>query len=122
VTSTRTFPCRPDAVVAARRFVREALAEHPLETVEAAELLASELATNCVRHAHTDFVLAVRSAREVRIEVRDSGGGQPRVLSPSPRELTGRGLRIVAAISQAWGVTETDHGKAVWFTLPQDRS
>ena len=117
MTSTRTFRCRPDAVVAARRFVREALAEYPLETVEAAELLTSELATNCVRHAQTDFELAVRSSRGVRIEVRDTGAGHPQLLSPAPRELTGRGLRIVAALSQAWGVTESDQGKAVWFTL-----
>jgi hypothetical protein len=42
------------------------------------------------------------------------------VLSPTPRELTGRGLRIVDTLSQTWGVTHSGRGKTVWFTLPHD--
>ena len=52
----------------------------------------------------------------------DGGEGRPRLLSPSPRELSGRGLRIVEAMSDAWGVQPTSTGKTVWFTLPQPRA
>jgi anti-sigma regulatory factor (Ser/Thr protein kinase) len=120
VTSSRTFLCRPEAVPAARRFVRDALSGQPARITDAAELMASELATNCVRHAHTDFELTVQSEDGIRVEVRDSGGGRPRVLSPGPHDESGRGLRIVEAMSDAWGVRRAAEGKAVWFTL--DRS
>jgi anti-sigma regulatory factor (Ser/Thr protein kinase) len=106
-------------VTAARRFVRDILSDRPLEIVQAAELMASELATNCVRHAHTEFDLTIQSQGQIRIEVRDAGEGRPRLLSPAPRELSGRGLRIVEAMSDAWGVIPAADGKAVWFTLAQ---
>jgi anti-sigma regulatory factor (Ser/Thr protein kinase) len=117
VTAKRRFHCRPDAVPAARHFVREALSDQPSEITSAAELMASELATNCVRHAHTDFELTVHAEGEIRVEVRDTGRGRPTVLSPSPRDPYGRGLRIVEAMSDTWGVTPAGSGKAVWFTL-----
>jgi anti-sigma regulatory factor (Ser/Thr protein kinase) len=104
-------------VTDARRFVRDSLRDQPTEILDAAELLASELATNCVRHARTDFELTVHSEGRIRVEVHDTGQGQPRVLSPAPREESGRGLLIVESIADAWGVTPADDGKAVWFTL-----
>lgn len=97
--------------------MREALSDQPSEITSAAELMASELATNCVLHAHTDFELTVHAQGEIRVEVRDSGRGRPTVLSPSPRDPSGRGLRIVEAMSDTWGVTPATGGKAVWFTL-----
>jgi serine/threonine-protein kinase RsbW len=97
--------------------VRDVLSDHPRAVTDAAELLASELTTNCVRHAHTDFELTVEVDRHVRVEVRDRGTGTPRVLSPRPTDPSGRGLRIVDALSDDWGVEERSDGKAVWFTL-----
>jgi anti-sigma regulatory factor (Ser/Thr protein kinase) len=122
VTTSQTFSCRPEAVTAARRFVRDVLVDQPLEIVQAAELMASELATNCVRHARTDFELVIRSQGQIRIEVRDTGEGRPTPLTPAPRELSGRGLLIVEAMSDAWGVIPASSGKTVWFTLPQPRA
>jgi anti-sigma regulatory factor (Ser/Thr protein kinase) len=120
VSTRHKFPCRPEAVTAARLFVRDHLGEEPRELVEAAELMASELATNCVMHARTDFELRVDSRDGVRIEVSDTGPGRPELLTPSSRERTGRGLRIVEALSDGWGVTPRDGGGyTVWFTLPQ---
>lgn len=116
-TTTRTFRCRPEAVTAARMFVRERLHGRPLELIEAAELMTSEVATNCVLHAHTDFELAIDAEDEIRIEVSDQGPGRPKLLSPGARQLTGRGLRIVDAMADAWGVDPATQGKSVWFTL-----
>jgi serine/threonine-protein kinase RsbW len=118
MTARRTFPCRRDAVTAARHFVRETMAGQSSETIDAAELMTSELASNCVRHAQTEFELVVRTGREIRVELHDDGEGAPMVLAPTPRQVTGRGLLIVDAMSSDWGVAPTPTGKQVWFTLP----
>jgi anti-sigma regulatory factor (Ser/Thr protein kinase) len=114
----RRFPCRPESVPRARHFVRDALGAQPPEIVEAAELMTSELATNSVRHAHSDFELAILLSRqEIRVEVSDHGQGQPVPRSPTTREQSGRGLQIVLELSDAWGVAPSANGKLVWFAL-----
>ena len=118
MTTARRFRCRPEDVTAARLFVREHLSDEPPETVQAAELMTSELATNCVMHAHSEFELAINAHDQIRIEVSDAGRGRPTLLQPDVRALTGRGLRIVDAMSDAWGVIANTPGKTVWFTLP----
>lgn len=117
MTARRSFECRPEEVTAARRFVRETLRNEEMELVDAAELMASELTSNCVRHARTAFDVNVHVRDEIRVEVRDSGGGEPRPLSPGPEEPSGRGLMIVQAMSRSWGVEHSGEGKLVWFTL-----
>jgi anti-sigma regulatory factor (Ser/Thr protein kinase) len=117
VSSTRRFPCEPASVPAARRFLREALDSSSVEVLEAAELMTSELASNCVCHARTGFEVTIACNDQIRVEVRDAGGGKPRLLSPSPREPAGRGLRIVEAMSDDWGVIPDSGGKVVWFTV-----
>jgi anti-sigma regulatory factor (Ser/Thr protein kinase) len=119
VTAERSFECRPEAVTAARRFVRETLRGEESELVDAAELMASELTSNCVRHAGTAFDVSVQVREEIRVEVCDCGGGEPRPLSPGPEEPSGRGLMIVQAMSRSWGVEPAGEGKKVWFTLPR---
>jgi anti-sigma regulatory factor (Ser/Thr protein kinase) len=105
-------------VAAARHFVRDLLRDQPDGIVEAVELMTSELATNSVRHAHSDFELVVDDSRErVRVEVSDTGDGQPMLRSPTISERSGRGLRIVQALSDAWGSVPSTNGKMVWFTL-----
>jgi anti-sigma regulatory factor (Ser/Thr protein kinase) len=114
---SESFPFDPRSVPGARRFVRDALGRLPQETIEVAELMVSELATNCIRHAGTGFDLSVRTGEEIRVEVTDVGRGTPRVLTPGPEEPSGRGLRIVEGLSARWGVSERPEGKTVWFTL-----
>jgi anti-sigma regulatory factor (Ser/Thr protein kinase) len=120
VTSARRFGCRPHSVPAARRFVRDVLSDHSRKAVEAVELMATELATNCVQHAQTAFELTIHDGQgQIRIEVRDTGPGRPVPQSPTPLERRGRGLRIVEAMSDGWGVDPSSQGKTVWFTVPQ---
>lgn len=121
----RNFECQPQAVTAARRFIRETLSGQDADVIDAAELMTSELTSNCVRHAGTGFEVSVRTrgeGEEIRVEVRDNGGGQPRALSPGPEEPSGRGLMIVQALSESWGVERGDGGKTVWFTLARARA
>ena len=120
MTRVRTFRCQPESVPAARRLVRDVLHDQSSDLLEAAELMVSELATNCVQHAQTPFELVILDEdRQIRVEVRDTGGGRPVVRSPTPAERTGRGLRIVEAMSDAWGIDPSSRGKTVWFTLAQ---
>ncbi len=113
----RRFRPRPESVAAARDAARRALADQPAELVEAAVLMTSELAANCVRHAQTDFELTIAAEDDVRIEVRDASTDDPRLLSPTLRQPSGRGLRIVDSMSHRWGITRDSTGKTVWFTL-----
>lgn len=116
----RTFPAIPQSVHAARRFATDTLRGSAASTLEAIELMVSELATNCIRHERASFHITILgSTREIRVEVTDSGTGTPMMRSPGPDEPSGRGLRIVDMLSERWGVVpEQPSGKTVWFTMP----
>lgn len=78
----------------------------------------SELATNAVRYGPRDRDFLVRVATRdgvVRIEVHDAGDAAPRVCAPAHDDDHGRGLLVVAALADDWGVCDrTGPGKAVW--------
>jgi anti-sigma regulatory factor (Ser/Thr protein kinase) len=116
---SRRFPLDPRSVAAARRFATELLAGLPAETLDMVELMVSELATNCIRHAGAAFEITIRSrGEEVRVEVSDDSGGTPTKRSPAPDEPRGRGLQIVEIFSDAWGVQPLrGKGKMVWFVV-----
>ena len=82
-------------------------------------LLASELATNALRHAASSFTVIVRyDGARVRVEVGDGSRAVPRVRRPQPDEVSGRGLLLVEALASDWGVIPTLDGKRVWFEVP----
>lgn len=120
MNQARSFSLEPESVGAARRFATEALSNTPPDVLDAVELMVSELATNCIRHAKTAFELRVARAHgEIRVEVTDRAGGSPVMRSPGPDDPTGRGLQIVNMLSDAWGVVHrTARGTTVWFTVP----
>jgi two-component sensor histidine kinase len=113
----------------ARRFIADTLAPWAdLELVDAAELLVSELVTNAVVHAHSPtrvvIVTGIRRA-DIRIEVHDAARDQPRIGGFDPDALSGRGLALVDALSDRWGVEPggpTAPGNRVWFELRATRS
>jgi anti-sigma regulatory factor (Ser/Thr protein kinase) len=117
---SRTFAGMPQSVRAARRFTTEALLDTPQEIVEAIVLMVSELATNSIRFAASDFTVDIERARQqIRVEVTDGGTGTPTLRDASPQDLSGRGLMIVHAMSEDWGIAPSrpPPGKTVWFTL-----
>jgi anti-sigma regulatory factor (Ser/Thr protein kinase) len=117
--NTRTFPHEPQSVPAARRFATSALSGASQETLEAVELMVSELATNCIRHTDSGFDLTIiRNGPEIRVEATDHAGGVPTMRSPEPTDPSGRGLKIIDMLSAGWGVqANASHGKTVWFTI-----
>ncbi|MFF8016345.1 ATP-binding protein [Streptomyces sp. NPDC007929] len=128
-----TVPVRHFAIQlsATRRGARLArlLAERQLdewgEAYEAAAQVVAELASNAVLHGRVpgrDFRLALRlhPGGTLRIEVTDARGDRiPRAPGPVADDAEGgRGLRIVTACADRWGVVETAaHGKTVWAEL-----
>ncbi|MFD5814312.1 SpoIIE family protein phosphatase [Streptomyces sp. NPDC127038] len=111
----------PDAAEAgtARAVVREQLRAWGLTGLsDNAELMVGELVTNVVRHAHSRRI-GVRLVRgdTLLCEVDDDDHTLPVLLSAGPGDEFGRGLRLVSALSRAWGSSRTGAGKTVWFEL-----
>lgn len=118
-----TLPGVTASVPSARRFVRSTLASWDLqELVDAATLVVSELATNAVLHARSDFtvVIAVEPGGALRLEVADGSQAQPAPRRYSNGATTGRGLSIVDDLAVDWGVDTTPRGKRVWVQLLSD--
>lgn len=101
---SRSFENAPQSVTATRHFAIATLQNAAAETLEAIQLMVSELASNCVRHTDSRFDLTIiQTAREVRVEAIDCGRGEPRMRSPRPADPSGRGLRIIDMLSTGWG-------------------
>jgi hypothetical protein len=117
--NTRSFPHEPQSVPEARRFATSVLRGSSPETLEAVELMVSELATNCIRHTDSGFDLTIsRSGPDIRVEASDHAGGTPTMRSPKPTDASGRGLKIIDMLSSGWGVnSHGPDGKTVWFTI-----
>ena len=109
---------RPDARSPreAREAVRGLLEGTDRAVVEAVLLAVSELVTNAVEHAGTNVELraGVVDGR-LRVEVADGSGELPHPRRPAPQSRNGRGLLLVEQVADAWGVSPTSTGKAVWF-------
>ncbi|MGW0938673.1 ATP-binding protein [Streptomyces sp. NPDC002666] len=115
----RFFRRERRSVREAREFVRSALADWGFGEVRADEVLVcvSELATNALVHGVPPgrgyrLMVWLRGEGQVRVEVHDSGDGEPGVGEPDGE--SGRGLVIVDALADRWGVGERVPGKVVW--------
>jgi len=118
----RRFAAQERSVPAARRFVVAAMGEVADDVRDVVAVMISELATNALLHAVTDFVVEVdisTAVDEVRVAVHDGGDGQPVVQDPDPTDTHGRGLRIVASLADRWGTGPSDQepGTVVWFVV-----
>lgn len=118
--SSRSFPRRAESVPTARHFVAELISGTSKDIGERVAVMVSELATNAIQHGRTDFDVRVETNdQSIRVEITDSGAGQPTVQSAGAEELSGRGLRIVDVLADSWGVqpSTTGAGKSVWFVV-----
>lgn len=122
--ATTQFEARPAAAAGARRFVVGLLGGWGLPELEdEAALCTAELATNAILHGRTPFTVSARPIPGgLRIDVQDDRPDRlpaalPVVLDPLASGATGRGLRLVAAVSTRWGWFTTDRAKTVWTEL-----
>jgi anti-sigma regulatory factor (Ser/Thr protein kinase) len=117
--SVRVFPATPDAVTHARRFVADTAREWGLAQIaEDVQLIASELAGNTIRHAHSEFSVAIsKDAASLRVAVADRSHTLPEQRRPANSSNSGRGLILVTALSTKWGFEPSAEGKVVWAEL-----
>jgi hypothetical protein len=82
------------------------------------EQVLSELATNAALHAHSEFTVHLRLDPDcLVVEVTDSSTVLPQQREYSLRATTGRGLTLVSALSEDWGVQTSPTGKTVWCRI-----
>ncbi|MGN6473193.1 MAG: ATP-binding protein, partial [Mycobacteriales bacterium] len=115
---TRHFPAHAAAPRLARKVVRSTLEGWGLPQLgDDAMLVATELATNAVRHAQSDFTLSIAHAPHgVRLAIGDTIAGMT-THPPDPDDTGGRGLQIIAGIARAWGHHPAANGKLVWAEI-----
>jgi len=127
---TMRAPARPESVRVARAALSKTLCGWGLAEI-ADDMLQclSEAFTNALLHGAPgeDVTVNVRyDGRITRVEVIDGGQGQPQMQAPpeattdaAPRladvATGGRGLLLIACLSDSWGVDQRADGKAVWF-------
>lgn len=111
----------PASVGRARSFLRETLAGADPEAQDTALLLASELVTNAILHARTHVQVGVVVDDDQALVCVSDRLPEPGALTPQSKSQTrpgGRGLALVADLSERWGSTAYAGGKTVWFLLP----
>jgi anti-sigma regulatory factor (Ser/Thr protein kinase) len=115
---TRSFEPRAHEVRAARHFVMATLEDWDLVQQDV-PLLVSELATNAVLHARSDFSVTVVAREDrIRVEVFDRNTRLPSPAAVPAEAYSGRGLMILQGLSSAWGVeAHAGEGKTVWFEV-----
>ena len=110
------LPPKPSSVPVARQLVHDVTAHLPRRAREAAELVTSELATNSVVHAGTQFeVFAAADDEVVEVVVADGTGW-----APSESDGAGHGLLLVGLLSTDWATQIEPAGKRVWAQVAVD--
>lgn len=121
--ATFDLPSHPENVRAARQVVSAHARSWGIgeEAGTVLGLLTSELVTNAVRFSH-DLVKVVLHLHHglIEVSVRDPAQDRPTSVPASVEADSGRGMAIVDALSQDWGVRPQPVGKAVWSRLAVD--
>jgi anti-sigma regulatory factor (Ser/Thr protein kinase) len=117
---TGLFPVALDTPRAARRFLIETFEAWCIggPLVDDASLVLTELATNALVHAHSPPKVKLSADREtVCVSVEDADPTLPTPRAPGALDCSGRGLAMVAALSERWGTERLERGKVVWAVL-----
>ncbi|MFF1482703.1 ATP-binding protein [Streptomyces sp. NPDC058301] len=118
---TLDLEAAPERVPQIRRIVAAHLRYWKLEClIQPVSLGVCELLTNVFRHAEGDkrCTLELRwTGRRLTAAVLDRDPRLPVLGGGEPLEARGRGLAMVASLSDSWGTHPTADGKVVWFTV-----
>lgn len=116
-----SFAPDPTVVARARSWLRGRLERWELGGLgEDLQIVVSELVTNAVIHARTTVELALSVGEgAIELSVADNDGRPPEVRRTRALwDEGGRGLALVSALSDDWGVTHRAGGKQIWVRLP----
>ncbi|WP_432066235.1 ATP-binding SpoIIE family protein phosphatase [Streptomyces sp. C10-9-1] len=113
------FPPDPAAVSRARSCAAERLAGWQLsELTFTTELVVSELVTNAIRYGAAPIQLRLILSSALTCEVSDSSSTGPHMRRARVFDEGGRGLLLVAQVSERWGTRYTREGKVIWAEQP----
>ncbi|MEU0649125.1 SpoIIE family protein phosphatase [Streptomyces umbrinus] len=110
------LPSDPAVVAEARRRVCDRLAGWGLndETAFITELVVSELVTNAIRYATGPIRLRLIKEQTLTCEVSDGSTISPHLRRARLSDEGGRGLLLVAQLTERWGTRYTRTGKTIW--------
>jgi anti-sigma regulatory factor (Ser/Thr protein kinase) len=114
---TLRIPRRAEEIHRARHWFRSYLRDWHDDG--AAESIFAEVASNAYRHSRGPITITVYlSPGAVRCDVRDHSWRRPRRVFPRhPEPEEGRGMMIITALADNWGVHRHLRGKTVWFEI-----
>jgi PAS domain S-box-containing protein len=78
------------------------------------ELVVSELVTNAIRYGDSPIQLRLIHDRMLICEVSDSSSTAPHLRRARVLDEGGRGLLLVAQLTERWGTRQTAAGKTIW--------
>ncbi|MEY9875112.1 serine phosphatase RsbU (regulator of sigma subunit)/PAS domain-containing protein/anti-sigma regulatory factor (Ser/Thr protein kinase) [Streptacidiphilus sp. MAP12-33] len=109
----------PAAVAGLRAGVTEQLTAWELDELAfSTELIVSELATNAIRYAAEPIRVRLLHDRTLVCEVSDGSSTSPHLRYAATSDEGGRGLFLVAQLSERWGTRYTPDGKVIWAEQP----
>ncbi|MGW5470078.1 SpoIIE family protein phosphatase [Streptomyces chartreusis] len=116
--TTWDVPSDPAAVAGTRAQVLERLDEWRLHDLAfTAELVVSELVTNAIRYGQPPVQLRLIRDRSLICEVSDGSSTAPHLRRARTFDEGGRGLLLVAQLTQRWGTRHRADGKTIWAEL-----
>jgi anti-sigma regulatory factor (Ser/Thr protein kinase) len=118
------LPASAVAVAEVRRQLRALLEGTPyVERLGDAETAATELVTNAVLHGRRPITVVLEyDEHRLRVAVTDASPVSPTFSLLDPTAVTGRGLLLVSAVSDGWGVDPGSNEKTVWAEFRAERA
>jgi serine phosphatase RsbU (regulator of sigma subunit)/anti-sigma regulatory factor (Ser/Thr protein kinase) len=109
------LPADPAEVATARQYATEQLTRWGLDEVAfVTELVVSELVTNAIRYGGAPIQLRLIRDRALICEVSDASSTSPHLRRAHTFDEGGRGLLLVAQLTDRWGSRTTSAGKTIW--------
>ncbi|MGW0583209.1 SpoIIE family protein phosphatase, partial [Streptomyces sp. NPDC002920] len=117
--ATWTIPADPALVGPVRKQVVDQLGRWELSAASfTTELVVSELVTNAIRYGtHPIRLRLIHDETTLICEVSDTSHTAPHLRRAKTWDEGGRGLLLVAQLTQRWGSRHTADGKTIWAEL-----